>query len=233
MLPTRLTLLTPSSPMLPTRLTLNKQPNFCLDNISPACKTTKHVDHHTNSWRDYEVGQDVPAGLVIYNNILVPINQYNTLKARRLLPTTPTTTAPPQPEIPNIMFQRLHTAEIGAFTGLCRKNATLWINSTQSKFEQVDYPQRLWVSEIALCVTGTASCFVTKWLAQHPDQKENWEMFKAAFLKKFFMKDLDVVIMTKLQTFKMIGTIKEYIVAYEGLHNQAPNTINFDEPGLA
>ncbi|KAJ9088906.1 hypothetical protein DSO57_1018303 [Entomophthora muscae] len=77
----------------------------------------------------------------------------------------------------------------------------------QRKFEQVDYPQRLWVSKIALCVTGTASRFVTKWLAQHPDQKKNWEVFKATFLKKFSMKDSDVVIMTKLQTFKMTGTI--------------------------
>ncbi|KAJ9067097.1 hypothetical protein DSO57_1003010 [Entomophthora muscae] len=56
-------------------------------------------------------------------------------------------------------------------------------------------------------------------------------MFKAVFLVKFSMKHLDVVIMTKLQTFKMTGTIKEYIAAYEGLHDQAPNTINFDEPG--
>ncbi|KAJ9066873.1 hypothetical protein DSO57_1039621 [Entomophthora muscae] len=37
--------------------------------------------------------------------------------------------------------------------------------------------------------------------------------------------------MTELQTFKMTGTIEEYITAYEGIHDRAPNTINFDEPG--
>ncbi|KAJ9059591.1 hypothetical protein DSO57_1000552 [Entomophthora muscae] len=108
-----------------------------------------------NGWRDYKVGQDVPPGLVTYNNVLVPIDQYNTLKAHRLFPTTPTTTAPMQPQIPNIMFQYLHTAEIGAFARLHRENAFLWINSTESKFEQVEYHQRLWVSEIALSITGT------------------------------------------------------------------------------
>ncbi|KAJ9065666.1 hypothetical protein DSO57_1017072 [Entomophthora muscae] len=91
-------------------------------------------------------------------------------------------------------------------------------------------PQRLWVSEIALCATGTASRFVSKWLAQHPNQKENWEVFKTAFLEKFSMKDSNAVIITELQTFKMTGTIEEYIAAYKDLHDRAPNTINFDEP---
>ncbi|KAJ9053673.1 hypothetical protein DSO57_1021956 [Entomophthora muscae] len=83
-----------------------------------------------NGWRDYKVGQDVPPGLGIYNNFLLPIDQYNTLKTRRLFPTTPAITAPMQPEIPNIVFQPLCTAEIGAFAGLRHENASLWINST-------------------------------------------------------------------------------------------------------
>ncbi|KAJ9076230.1 hypothetical protein DSO57_1028289 [Entomophthora muscae] len=45
------------------------------------------------------------------------------------------------------------------------------------------------------------------------------------------MKDSDVVIMTELRTFKITGTIKEYIAVYEDLHDQAPSTINFDKPG--
>ncbi|KAJ9079311.1 hypothetical protein DSO57_1036730 [Entomophthora muscae] len=45
------------------------------------------------------------------------------------------------------------------------------------------------------------------------------------------MKDSDMVIMTKIQTFKMTGTIKEYSTAYEGICDCAPNTINFDDPG--
>ncbi|KAJ9074098.1 hypothetical protein DSO57_1009693 [Entomophthora muscae] len=139
---------------------------------SPSLRNGFILSHnfcHTNVWRDYKEVQDVPAGLVIYNNVLVPIKQYNTLKACRLLPTVPTTTGHQQHEIFNIVFQRLRTAEIGAFAGLRQENTSLWINSTQSKFEQVDYPQRLWVSEIALCVTGTTSHFVSGWLAQYPN----------------------------------------------------------------
>ncbi|KAJ9090363.1 hypothetical protein DSO57_1003099 [Entomophthora muscae] len=45
------------------------------------------------------------------------------------------------------------------------------------------------------------------------------------------MKDSDVVIMTELRTFKMTGTIEEYIAAYKDLCDQVPNTINFEEPG--
>ncbi|KAJ9077806.1 hypothetical protein DSO57_1013231 [Entomophthora muscae] len=140
-----------------------------------------------------------PRAFFIYNNILVPIEQYSTLKARRLLPTAPTTTVPQQPEIPNIVFQRLQTAKIGAFAGLRWENASLWIYSTQSKFEQVNYPQRLWVSKIAICVTGTTSNFVSSWIAQHPNQKEDWELFKSAFLKRFVMKDSYVVIMKEFK----------------------------------
>ncbi|KAJ9057479.1 hypothetical protein DSO57_1022271 [Entomophthora muscae] len=90
--------------------------------------------------------------------------------------------------------------------------------------------QQLWVSKIVLCVTGITSCFVSKLLAQHPDQKENWEVFKAAFLKKFSMKESNVVIMMELRMLKMTGTIKEYIAAYKELSNCAPSTINFDKP---
>ncbi|KAJ9064037.1 hypothetical protein DSO57_1034662 [Entomophthora muscae] len=118
-------------------------------------------------------------------------NLYNALKARRLFPTTPTTTAPTQPEIPNIMFQRLCTAEIGAFEGLHRETLLFRSTAPRASLNKWSTPQRLWVSKISLCVTGTASRLVTKWLAQHPDQKENWEVFKAAFLKKFSMKDLE------------------------------------------
>ncbi|KAJ9090291.1 hypothetical protein DSO57_1003819 [Entomophthora muscae] len=56
-------------------------------------------------------------------------------------------------------------------------------------------------------------------------------MFKTAFLEKFSLKDSYIVIMTELRTFKMSGTIKEYIAAYEDLRDPAPNTINFDKPG--
>ncbi|KAJ9050668.1 hypothetical protein DSO57_1012427 [Entomophthora muscae] len=56
-------------------------------------------------------------------------------------------------------------------------------------------------------------------------------MFKAAFLKKFAMKDYNMVIMTELRNFKMTGAIKEYIAAYKDLPDQAPNTINFDKAG--
>ncbi|KAJ9061908.1 hypothetical protein DSO57_1015940 [Entomophthora muscae] len=184
-----------------------------------------------NSWRVYKEGQDIPTGFVIYNNVLVPNEQYNTLKAHRLLPTVPTTTAPQQSEIPNIVFQRLCTAKIGAFVGLRQENALLWINSTERKFEQVEYPCQLWFSEISLCVTGTASLFVSRWLAQHPSQKRAWELFKSTFLKKFSMKDSNVVIMTELQTFKMTGTIEEYIAAYKDLCDCTPSTVNFDESG--
>ncbi|KAJ9063682.1 hypothetical protein DSO57_1037287 [Entomophthora muscae] len=123
--------------------------------------TFQEQERHT-CIRDYKEGQDVPAGLVIYDNILLSIKQYNNLKACRLLPTAPTTTGPQQPEIPNIVFQCLCTAKIGAFAGLRQENASLWINSTQFKFEQVDCPQILWVIEIALCVTGTTSRFISK-----------------------------------------------------------------------
>ncbi|KAJ9050271.1 hypothetical protein DSO57_1016070 [Entomophthora muscae] len=51
--------------------------------------------------------------------------------------------------------------------------------------------------------------------------KKNWDMFKAVFLIKFAMKDSEVVIMTELKTFKMTGTIEDYIAAYKGLHDQA------------
>ncbi|KAJ9067992.1 hypothetical protein DSO57_1033255 [Entomophthora muscae] len=56
-------------------------------------------------------------------------------------------------------------------------------------------------------------------------------MFKDAFLKRFTIKDSNVVNMTELKTFKITGIIKEYIAVYEDLHNQAPNTINFDKTG--
>ncbi|KAJ9075024.1 hypothetical protein DSO57_1000308 [Entomophthora muscae] len=56
-------------------------------------------------------------------------------------------------------------------------------------------------------------------------------MFKSAFLKKFAMKDSDIVLMTELRTFKMTGSIEEYISVYEDLCDQAPNTINFDKAG--
>ncbi|KAJ9087784.1 hypothetical protein DSO57_1029690 [Entomophthora muscae] len=45
------------------------------------------------------------------------------------------------------------------------------------------------------------------------------------------MKDFDVVIMTKLRTFKMTGKIEEYIAVYKGLRDCALDTINFDEAG--
>ncbi|KAJ9090019.1 hypothetical protein DSO57_1006721 [Entomophthora muscae] len=119
--------------------------------------------------------------------------------------------------------------KIGTFAGLHWENATLWINSTQSKFTQVDYPCRLWTSKVALCVTGAASHFVSEWLDKHPDQKENWEVFKAVFLERFTMKDSNMVIMTELRTFKMTGIIEDYIAEYEVLRDQSPNTINFDK----
>ncbi|KAJ9053474.1 hypothetical protein DSO57_1023861 [Entomophthora muscae] len=37
--------------------------------------------------------------------------------------------------------------------------------------------------------------------------------------------------MTELRTFKMTGTIEEYISAYKDLYVRAPDTINFDEAG--
>ncbi|KAJ9062846.1 hypothetical protein DSO57_1006294 [Entomophthora muscae] len=80
-----------------------------------------------SSWRDYKEGQDVPAGFVIYNNVLVPVEQYNTLKARKLLPTTTILTAPQPPEKSNLVFQCLCTAEIGTFAGLRRKNTSLCV----------------------------------------------------------------------------------------------------------
>ncbi|KAJ9089953.1 hypothetical protein DSO57_1007772 [Entomophthora muscae] len=46
-------------------------------------------------------------------------------------------------EIPNIVFQRLHSAEIGNFAGLRQENTNLWIQSTKSKFTQVGYPHIL------------------------------------------------------------------------------------------
>ncbi|KAJ9080013.1 hypothetical protein DSO57_1029542 [Entomophthora muscae] len=81
------------------------------------------------------------------------------------------------------------------------------------------YPHRLWASDIALCITGAASHFVSELVNQHPDHREDWDMFKAAFLKKFAIKDYNVVIMTELRTFKMTGTIEEYIAAYKDLHD--------------
>ncbi|KAJ9081095.1 hypothetical protein DSO57_1018402 [Entomophthora muscae] len=57
-------------------------------------------------------------------------------------------------------------------------------------------------------------------------------MPKTTFLKKFAMKDSNMVIMTEVRTFKMTGTIEEYIAAYKDLNDQAPRTINFEKAGL-
>ncbi|KAJ9075212.1 hypothetical protein DSO57_1038218 [Entomophthora muscae] len=91
-----------------------------------------------------------------------------------------------------------------------------------------NWSSTLWKSTVA---ARAASHFVRKWFNQHPEYLEEWKIFKPAFLEKIAIKDSDVMIMTELGTFKMTGTIKEYIAAYEDMHDQAPDTINFDEAG--
>ncbi|KAJ9067570.1 hypothetical protein DSO57_1037831 [Entomophthora muscae] len=83
-------------------------------------------------WRGYKEGQDVPIGFTIFNSILFLTKQYNLLHAQKLLNLPITSSSLQVPEIPSIVFQRLHTAEIGAFVGVHQENASLWINNSGS-----------------------------------------------------------------------------------------------------
>ncbi|KAJ9060180.1 hypothetical protein DSO57_1033622 [Entomophthora muscae] len=100
----------------------------------------------------------IPAGFIVFNNVLVTTKQYNFLSTHRILnpPLIPKTT-----KIPNIVIQHLSSAEIGTFSGLHSEHANLWIQSTQNKFTQLGYPRKIWASEIALHITGASSHFVS------------------------------------------------------------------------
>ncbi|KAJ9062574.1 hypothetical protein DSO57_1009377 [Entomophthora muscae] len=63
-------------------------------------------------WRDYKERQDVPTGFVVFNNLLAPTKQYNFIRIQGVLNPPPTPILQTT-EIPNIILQRLHSAEIG------------------------------------------------------------------------------------------------------------------------
>ncbi|KAJ9065860.1 hypothetical protein DSO57_1015290 [Entomophthora muscae] len=52
------------------------------------------------------------------------------------------------------------------------------------------------------------------WFEETSNHNEDWDTFKKALLEKDAIKDSETVIMTELRTFKMTGTIEEYIVTY-------------------
>ncbi|KAJ9061016.1 hypothetical protein DSO57_1024774 [Entomophthora muscae] len=183
------------------------------------------------NWTRYTPGTEIPDGFVLYQNTVITLPAFNAMSAQGFFQAP---SLMPQPAnkttMPAYLAQRLQSAALKPFARANNNNTAAWIQSAQSKLDQMECPQQFCIAAISICLTHDTGTWCNKLHKEHTDK--NWDTFKQDFLARFVLKDTAPMIIRQVKNLTQTGTVKELTRAYKELCLCAPSNMAFDTPAV-
>ena len=161
----------------------------------------------------YVVGDAVPQGHVIYQNMVVPVSIYNALQ----LGANPLVAVQPEP-------QQYCNFKLPIFAGKEDNNLQNWLKNAFNKLRLYNIPKRHWVRESANFLEGLALVWFNNWM--NTTNNFSWDNFQNGMNTRFGCQHSCLSVARMWDNLKHNNSVDKYIKAHDKIRTLASNEVD-------